>query len=183
VRLSILILALLALLVPTYADARPRHLMPQPTNVTVVHGLPVSCQEINAAACTDMANATIYVADAHPEAFVMSHERGHVFDWQYLDDAEHTTLMARMHMAPPWWIAWTPQMIIEGARVPRSPGEVFADAYAACDLGLGTPTPVGGTGMRWVTWETAYGWFPTRHQQRRVCAAIRRFAATEKEVS
>jgi hypothetical protein len=51
------------------------------------------------------------------------------------------------------------------------PAETFADAYAACALGL-TPQGHRVHGLRVGDWQTAYGYHPTTRQHRRVCFTI-----------
>lgn len=111
--------------------------------------------------CTD--GTTIYVGaipapDPTIAAFRLEHEKGHLADRQYLTAAERALLVPLFGYPPgmPWDLGTT----THGG----SPDERFADAYAACRLGL---SPDGG---EWVMTQSGYA--PTARQHRRACIAI-----------
>jgi hypothetical protein len=82
------------------------------------------------------------------------HELGHVVDLLYLSRRERVAFKRIMGVERrPWW----------GGPVP--PGEWFADAYAFCALG-------NRSARSRVFW--GYWYYPSRRQQRRACALIRR---------
>lgn len=119
--------------------------------------------------------------------FDLRHELGHVFDFRVLTDPDRAYFTHLLGLDGDSWRAtvaavWT---------LPRAPvDEIFADAYAACSQRLMPPRWL----HRWhrvmgsnhgytllapgrsnrATWDTAYGYFPTRAQHEMVCSAIRR---------
>lgn len=117
------------------------------------------CPDSAAVACTARASATIYVS-AGADAFAVEHERGHLFDAQRLDDGERAKLERLLGLPGRPWRSGTG---LEGL---LSPSERFADAYAACRLGL---DPNG-------RWRTAYDYQPSRRTFMRTCATIARAA-------
>lgn len=156
----VLVVALLSLVAAPTAPASMRGI-PGPLHVTVVHA-PCPTSPL-AVACADLDTATVYVEDSK-DRFTVQHEVGHVFDTQRLNDRERGALARLLHSKVPW-SAPGPQNFFDDAPIPA--GEKFADAYAACRLGLNPDTGV---------WETGYDWYPTGSQQRHMCATIKRFA-------
>lgn len=68
--------------------------------------------------CADLANDTIYLKPGlgtHVRRAVLAHERGHIFDYQFLDSTERDRIDSMLR-----WRQWNP--------------EHFADAYGACHL-------------------------------------------------
>jgi hypothetical protein len=109
--------------------------------------------------CADLVNAIVYLP-AGSDAFTREHEIGHIFDAQELNGAERAHLEALLEYpaGTPWWTG-------DGDGF-NSPGERFADIYAACQLHL-DPTR---------RWQTAYDYIPTAARFARDCAAIQRYA-------
>jgi hypothetical protein len=97
--------------------------------------------------------------------FARLHELGHAYDATMMDAGERNRFASLMDMSD---LLWTWSDDIDGAIVqsPGTPAEKFADAYAACRMGL-----VVGSGH---TWWTGYGYFPTARQHRRICGVITR---------
>lgn len=87
------------------------------------------------------------------------HELGHGFDEEYMDPWERGTFRAIMGDTSP-----TPWDCSPGEGAAACASERFANAYAACAL----------NGRRVV--RTTAGYRPSRHQHRKACRAIRRFA-------
>lgn len=102
--------------------------------------------------------STIYYP-ANASRFALEHGRGHVFDHEYLDDGERHKLARLMGASGPWRVEGA-----TGLAGLHAPSERFADAYAACRLGLDPET----------RWESGYDYQPTRRQLRRVCGTISR---------
>ena len=136
--------------------------MPAPPN-PVVHEEP----------CPDGGGSCAYVDDTtdprygawidptHDE-FDRAHELGHLFDAQVLTDEDRAWFTPRLgfHPGTPW----------VGAEYEQSPSERFADAYAACDLGLIRRAHIRGALI--TTWYTQYGYRPSQRTHRRVCFTI-----------
>jgi hypothetical protein len=106
--------------------------------------------------CAYAATAQIYVEDGDP--FALWHEIGHVFDAQRLSDRDRGWFERKLRLTGPW----TSGTGLDGL---RSPSEWFADAYAACALGLSPDHGV---------WVVAYGYDPPARRHRAICRAIRR---------
>ena len=81
--------------------------------------------------CTHLSEGVIYLAARPVERIaVLEHERGHLYDWRFLDDNERVAFR-RLVKAParwPWWNrSHDPQADVVA--------EWFADAYATCSIG------------------------------------------------
>lgn len=154
-------LAIAALLLAATPASGAMHGIPGPLQITIVRG---PCpDEPQALGCAHAADATVYVDTR--DRFIVQHEIGHLFDAQRLDDRERGALAHLLHARAPWN---APSLDGFGDDSPAPARELFADAYAACRLGL---DPERGE------WSTSYDWYPrTSGQQRHVCAVITRFA-------
>lgn len=137
------------------ASASAMRGIPAPAVVTVA----ASCPDGSGAPCS--AGSTIYIPPG-TEPFALQHEIGHAFDAYYLDAGERHRFQTLAKTDGGLWSPGT-GMTPEGL---RSPAEKFADAYAACRLGL-TPSE---------NWTESYGYMPTRKQHRAVCSFIKRAA-------
>lgn len=116
-----------------------------------------ACPFADVPACADRDNGVIYVEPGQGR-FVYEHEVGHLFDVQRLNDGDRRWFTRKLGLTG----AWEQGSGLEGL---RSPFERFADAYAACALGL---RPDRGE------WAVSYGYQPTPKRHRRICAAIGR---------
>lgn len=144
-------------------------LLAAPARADTLHGIPAPPVTIIHAACPDLdapsecAIGDVIYTPANADRFAVQHGIGHEFDHAYLDDGERHALIGRLGLTDRPWRTGT------GLAGLRSPSERFADAYAACRLGLdpkGERTP----------WETGYDYQPTRKALRLVCSTIRRAA-------
>jgi hypothetical protein len=115
------------------------------------------------------ANGVVY---AHGATFTVDrtrftrlHELGHAYDATMMDAGERNRFARLMGMND---LLWTWADDVDGVLIqaPGTPAEKFADAYAACRMGL-----IVGSGH---TWWTGYGYFPTARQHRRICGLITR---------
>jgi hypothetical protein len=100
---------------------------------------------------------------AVPGRFARLHELGHAFDATMMDAGERERFSRILRLRDLLW-TWSYE---EGGALIQDPGtlaEKFADAYAACRLGLRV-----GSGR---PWETGYGYYPTARQHRRACALV-----------
>lgn len=125
--------------------------------------------------CSTPETAEIWIAPG-TGAFDYWHEVGHVFDQQALTDQARAWMTARLGFAA--GTAWDPtpaQSEPLQINAPRTPSEVFADAFAACWLGM-KPGGVRRHGMRFVEWMTGYSYYPTVRQHRRICNGIAVYA-------
>src|SRR4051812_5392944 len=172
----LLVICALGLLLPASANAavkRPaRPPLPNPMPTVTIGECPG--REGEAAGCyigigeADM-NGNVY---AHGATFTVDrtrfarlHELGHAYDATMMDASERNRFASLMDMSD---LLWTWSDDLDGAIVqsPGTPAEKFADAYAACRMGL-----IVGSGH---TWWTGYGYFPTARQHRRICGLITR---------
>lgn len=131
--------------------------IPAPTAV-VVHA-PCPTPEATGA-CASRQEQVIY-APANVDRFALEHERGHLFDAQYLDGGERLALRRAMRL--PLSRPWQSGTGLTAAGL-GSPSERFADLYAACRLRM---DPDG-------LWESAYDYQPTRREFKRACGVVRR---------
>lgn len=114
--------------------------VPEPDVAAVIYAPCPYWGDDAASGCAYLSEATIYVS---PRAFlwhglILPHEKGHLYDWQRLDDVERARFKELVgQVGVPWW-NWTPD--------PRGPAvaETFADAYASCQLG------------EWIDWGAGY---------------------------
>lgn len=114
--------------------------------------------------CAFPAAGIIYLA--HRDRFALEHERGHIFDAQILTPETRrvfTRLLGYAQDTP-----WAPATG-DACSAVACPWEVFADAYAACRIGMRRERWRGVT-----TWETAYGYYPTPARHYLICATMRR---------
>jgi hypothetical protein len=88
-------------------------------------------------------------------SFVLFHELGHVFDREWMTDADRAAFMTAIGRAGGWWSADS------GA----PPAELFADAYSLCSI-------YGARIARDITAPVGYGWEPTSSLQRTVCGLM-----------
>jgi hypothetical protein len=99
--------------------------------------------------------ATITLGGTYPTAltrrYAFLHELGHIFDFTMLSDSDRATFLATVKR-PQWWDTSS-----------KPGGELFADAYAFCALN-----------RRLLGLDEGYGYVPSRHAFRRVCAMVRR---------
>jgi hypothetical protein len=113
-------------------------------------------------ACSD--GDTVYLTDMAGR-FDRWHETGHVFDDEVLTDEDRVLFTRLLGFKPGSWLrgyeelSGAPLTFMAGV---RSPSEHFADAYAACALGLDPDT----------NWVDGYGYHPSARQHRRVCRAM-----------
>lgn len=123
---------------------------------------PAGCE--GAFGCTDPAWTKVYVYK-HQSPLQMQvtflHEMGHQYDFRVMDGVDRSNIKAALGWSRdwPWWDSrgqWGPNGTEWGP-----PGEVFAEAYAWCAVGV-----YPGTNRK------AYGWQPTREAYERVCQAI-----------
>ena len=176
--------AVMALLVIGPADARERVMVGKATAGSA--GLPVlkpfppkfeiryePCPDYlpEITSCADQENAVIWLA---PDAdrFDRWHELGHLFDAQLLTDADRAWFTPLLGFEPgmPWFGDY--DAFVERHDLSATlPGEQFADAYAACAIGL-KPQGERRGGLLVGKWTTAYGYQPTARQHRLICAQI-----------
>lgn len=93
------------------------------------------------------------------ERVLFLHELGHVYDFRHLNRAERNEFRAAVQTPFGWWSTKTD--------VP--PGEMFAEEYAACALGM---TRAEVEAVPSVT----YGWLPDPVVEPGLCSLIRSFA-------
>jgi hypothetical protein len=130
--------------------------------------VPSACPGLAVAGCYDWLTNTIYSAGLNQ--YGLTHELGHAYDAQVLDDGERASFgqrIGRPHM--PWESTYLPdgQSDVVGLE------ELFADAYASCRLGW---MPRRHGRYAW-TYTHAYNYEPhSNAQQRHTCAAISRWA-------
>lgn len=136
--------------------------MPAPPHVTVHEGTP--CPDVGGS-CSYVDTDDVFL-EFGASRFERAHELGHQFDRQVLTDADRTSLMRAMRVRGPW-----DQGTGEGCGS-TCPDELFADAYAACATGMSPAPRKRKDGIRVQTWTTAYGYYPTARQHRRVCFTI-----------
>lgn len=116
-------------------------------------------------ACADVDNRTVYLPPGS-RRFARYHELGHIY-LETLDGYWKGAIMAHMGLNPAR-IAWDAHAWdCDPMAGDVCPGEMAADAYAACVMHL-----VPGRGRWW----TNHDYLPSRRQQRKVCSAIRRSA-------
>jgi hypothetical protein len=146
---AVLIAAVLALAAPAVADASR---VPLPPRLTVHHAPcpynPVGTLQEDRACSGD---EDVWIS-SRADRFDRWHEIGHVFDAQVLTDSDREYLTRLLGIKPGEWVRDSY----------RDPSEFFADAYAACALGLDPDHH----------WVTGYGYEPTRRQHHAVCNAI-----------
>lgn len=70
----------------------------------------------------------------HDEHYLLLHELGHAFDFQYMTPASRAAFKVAIGSPCSWWSEHCPVPRWPGHSVP--PGERFAELYAACALGL-----------------------------------------------
>jgi hypothetical protein len=148
--LRALALGAVLLAFPATADAY-RHRMPQPPHVWAHHE---PCPVPGIETCADPDTDEVWLPPGS-SAFAWSHELAHIFDARVLApiDREWLTVKLGFPAGTPWFAG-----LAESA-----PGEFFADAYAACDLGL---VPTRGQ------WFDTYGYRPSARRHLRICNAI-----------
>lgn len=140
----------------TVADASR---IPTPHALVITAACPDMDGQATAGACS-FPDGRVYLP-AGTDQFARQHELGHIFDAQYLDAGERNRA-TRLLGFP----AGTPWRNGTGLGGFDSPHELFADAYAACRLGLDPMSE----------WETSYDYAPTRRELRAMCGFIRRAA-------
>jgi hypothetical protein len=180
----ILTVALLAMALPACASAHhhARHVIrahkavtarvPLPPRLTIVRDPDAAMEFCNQGraedevapvpACSD--EDTVYLTDMAGR-FDRWHETGHVFDDEVLTDEDRVLFTRLLGFTPGSWLRGYEEL--DGGPVTfmagvRSPSEHFADAYAACALGLDPDT----------NWVDGYGYHPSARQHRRVCRAM-----------
>lgn len=122
---------LLALLVPSVADAKPKAVPLPPAGWTVVHdeaaveNVRSTTSATTAYAYADVA-ANRVVTSTPLGRYETAHEVGHLFDWHVLTDADRAYVAAMLHVRGEWF----------GWRADGNGAEVFADYYAAAAIGL-----------------------------------------------
>lgn len=134
-------------------------LVPLPAHWEVHHAdCPVSPDPtvIHAAACADDATGEVWIGAGRVDPFLLWHEMGHLFDAQRMTPLWRDWFTRVLRHPGPW--------LSSRADGSATPGELFADAYAACALGFKL-------GPRH-TWETGYGYYPTRYRYRQFCRAL-----------
>lgn len=140
--------------------------MPRPKSLTV-HS--AECPEIGGGSCSSTTTNDIWLGDGADE-FDREHEIGHQFDQQILADQNRKWFMQALRLRGDW-----SQGTGDQCDSHRCPDELFADAYAACALGL---NPAGRMKFRGRSrlivgaWTTAYGYSPGVRQHRRICNTI-----------
>lgn len=158
------LLAVLAALLLTAPAQAGR--MPAPPHVWAHHEANPACGEFP---CADQATGEIWLP-AQTRRFDLFHEVGHIFDAQVLTDANRAWLISMLDFdADTPWLDPSPEHWVGGGAI--SPGERFADAYAACSLGM-SPRGHMEDHRRVVDWETAYGYYPTARRHQRICNAL-----------
>lgn len=145
---------LLTLMFGSPVSAEARNGIPSP-KVTV---LAESCPDGSGGPCANQESRTIYLPTG-TSSFAREHELGHIFDVQYLSEGERNRFQTLAKIKG----EWNPGTGATAAGM-RSPAERFADAYAACRLGL----------VPGANWTVGYGYNPTRKQHRAVCGFLRR---------
>lgn len=111
--------------------------------VTISHA---RCPGVVAWACAELHTSTLFMPK-HSGHRILMHELGHIFDHQQTAEVRWRFLNI-MGYEPSWWQGSPPA------------GELFADAYAECARGGRS-------------YETIYGYEPSRRQHRAVCRLIR----------
>jgi hypothetical protein len=143
------------------------HRMPRPTRLIVHKQLNPEC---DGSACADPDTGEIWIGK-RPDRFHASHEIGHVFFRLVADSTQRAQAQALLGFD-----ASTPWENGTGDHGDKSPDEIAADAYAACDLGY-SPAPsravtASGKVVLRVRWPIAYGYLPTAREHRRFCALV-----------
>lgn len=120
-----------------------------------------SCPGQEAIECADVQTDDVYLMPGVADRFAFWHGLGHIFDAEVLTGGDRWWFMRMVGMEPPqpWLPPPKPKMIAE----PSSPGEKFADAYAACALNM---NPEQGA------WEGSYDYQPSTRRHRQICAGI-----------
>jgi hypothetical protein len=129
--------------------------MPAPPHVTIHHE---PCPYYADGGSCSYADTDDVYLEPGATRFERQHELGHQFDRQVLTDPDRAWLTSRLGFKPGAWNRGT-------GPGNRSPDESFADAYAACAIGL---VPL----RRGKAWWTSYGYFPAARQHRVICNAI-----------
>jgi hypothetical protein len=142
-----------------------QHRMPQPPQLVVHAYLNPACDGYP---CADPIGGEIWVG-RHARRFDVSHEIGHVWWERVATEVDRSRATRRLGL--PADAPWYGDLASYKSRAPIA-GEMAADAYAACDLGYGLQRR-GEPG----TWETGYGYTPTRRKHRVMCATIRGIGA------
>jgi hypothetical protein len=133
--------------------------MPQPSALYAFHWS-AECGAVGALGCTlaqgevtldptllDLPSARVVtgLGDGAPlMSFVLFHELGHVFDREWMTDADRARFMTILGRTDGWW------SMQDGP----PPAELFADAYALCSI-------YGATIPRNLAHPVGYGWKPT----------------------
>jgi hypothetical protein len=154
------VIVLLVSVTPAHAAIRPER-PPLPRSMPkIVYG---HCPGLETAGGCYLGN-TIYVLDRHSR-FSIYHELGHAFDEQMMDAGERNRFAHLVGMADLKW-TWADDMDGALVQAPGTPAERFADAYAACRMGL-----IAGAGH---IWKSGYGYYPRARQHRLICGVIAR---------
>ena len=128
------------------------------TNATVIRE---SCPAPSATGICAYADQRVIYAPANASRFAIEHERGHIYDHDFLDDGERNALKRAtgFPITREWRLGtgMTHEAFL-------SPSERFADLYAACRLRMDPET----------RWESAYDYQPSRRAFRRACGVVRR---------
>ena len=157
------IIAIILLAVICAVGAHASGAMPRP-EVTKHRYLNPACEGLR---CADWTTGEIWIGK-RPHRFAISHEIGHIFDGQVLSDEDREWFTDALDFEP--GTPWQTGDVREGTPS-GGPMEHFADAYAACDLGL-HPDGVRRGRAIYSDWISAYGYMPTATQHRRICRRI-----------
>jgi hypothetical protein len=140
--------------------------MPQPGGLTVIYELNPDCGEVGK--CADPATGRIWVGE-HPGRHTVAHETAHVFWGRFPASWPRMTQLLNLSADTPWYAASEDDYL--NRRVLA--GELAADAYAACDMGLVPGGRRGKDGVIRGMWFDVYGYNPTARRHARICAFIR----------
>jgi hypothetical protein len=125
-----ILLALVAVaLIPAGAAAK----VPAPPHAEYVYAIPEGWTGPFTAAA---AGTTIYINPRGVDRYTLEHERGHVFDYLVLTDADRAYFTRLMRLRGPW-TQQGEEVLGQWAGGGRSPDEWFADWYANARLGCG----------------------------------------------
>lgn len=148
--------ALLALPAAARAD------MPLPPSVSITVGACPDTELVSGfeGGCA-YPDGRVFVSSATNQ-FVLWHEVGHVFAYMRLTPGDHNWFMRAFHLHG----AWRDGDVVDDDGQPGSePAEVFADEYAACQLGLRPGTD---------DWASGHTFDVQPRQHQRICRAIGR---------
>lgn len=98
------------------------------------------------------------------------HELGHVADFHQLSHSERRGFLQALGLSCGWWATHC-YTLRYGALLGLPPGEMFAEQYAACALGM-TRRQIEDAGM------VSYGWLPNPALERTLCQLTARWILT-----